>query len=224
MKIVAIKNYQDLNNGNVMGVKGIYATDSLDFGLNYAVNFTKKEVNNGSYPILFIFKLNVSKKEEEKIKIGMINHRMMGKNYEEEFDNDYDIILLNERFFQSNAIQIKFTERFFEKYNMELIKILNFGDFNYDYIYFENSKKYKLPEQKIFDIKNIYLLFKYANNSKYKTKDIEEIKLIVNNMNIDKLNMEINKILNDNEQNQEGGNKKDYYLKYVKYLNKIKFM
>lgn len=219
-------NYQDPTltskepKGNVMGVNGVYATDSIDFSLNYAVNFSKKKVNKGSYPIIFIFKLNLSDNDKNNIKIGMMNYRLMGKNYDDKFDNEYDIILLNERFFQSNALQLKFTKRFFEKFKMELVKIINLGDPNYNYIYFENSKKYMLSTQKIFDTKNIYLLFKYVDISKYKNKSIDEIKLIINNMDTKDINNNINNYINNSNLKMTDGNSIQYSIN--KYNFKLK--
>jgi endonuclease/exonuclease/phosphatase family metal-dependent hydrolase len=207
-----------------LGGFGIYATDSLDFSLNYAVQFTKKKVNEGSFPVIFIFKTNLNTQDIDNLKIGMINYRLTMRNYEESFDNEYHMIFLNDRQFQHNSIQIKFTKLFFEDYQnkMELVKILNLGDEKYNNLYYENPKRYKLPEQKIFNFGNIYLIYKYLS-AQYKNYDNERINQIIEtdiseNTVQDKINRYINIHIND----LEGGKKYDYNYKYFKYIKKLK--
>lgn len=205
-----------------LGGYGLYATDSIDFSLRYAVQFTKKEVNKNSFPIIFIFKTNLSEKDIKKLKIGMINYRLTSRNYRaEEFDNNFHIMFLNDRTFQHNAIQIKFTRLFFRDFRsgMELIKILNLGDDKYENIYYENDKKYELPYQKIFDTSNINLIYKYLTD-KYNAYNDDQIKQrIENDIESKKLEEKCNNFINIHIKQMIGGIK-SFSGKFYKYYYK----
>jgi hypothetical protein len=203
-----------------LGGNGLYATDSVDFALNYAVDFTHKEVNKGSYPIIFIFKLLLDDDDIKNIKIGMVNYRLITRNFEEEFDNKHDIMFLNERQYQHLGIQIKFTKKFFRDFTdkMILIKILNLGDPKYNSVYYENPKFYTLPKQKIFDLQNLHFIYKYLDNQ-YKEYDINALNnIITSDAESGKLQNKVNHYINKHQNNMIGGC--NYYLKWMKYMNK----